>query len=196
MGRPCQNQYSLCMQAVILGDVYCISFEVDHIIPLISDAVCGLLCWDNLQLLEVTLNASKNNNYQQDWYQRRIIIARRKKPDSESVTEADVRHTLEIIADNATRSEKVSWDRKMDNMVKLLAKLKPIEEQIMDLMAAKAPIIDEVQALRHEMVRECVHPFTHLTVTTEVVDGKSNETVACKFCDRKFGIRSILNAED
>lgn len=123
-------------------------------------------------------------------------MARRKKPDEESITEAEIRHTLEIIADNATRSEKVSWDRKMDNMVKLLAKLKPIEEQIMDLMASKAPIIDEVSELRRDMVRECVHPFTHLTVTSEIIDGKTNETVACKFCDRKFGIRSVLNTEE
>jgi hypothetical protein len=114
-------------------------------------------------------------------------MARRKKPDEESISEADERHILEIIADNATRSEKVSWDRKMDNMVKLLAKLKPIEERIVDLMASKAPIIDEVQALRREMVRECVHPYTHLTSTDEVI--------VCKFCERKFAIRGMLNKD-
>lgn len=42
-------------------------FEVDHIIPITSKTVCGLHCWDNLQLLDQSLNGSKHNTYQQDW---------------------------------------------------------------------------------------------------------------------------------
>lgn len=41
-------------------------FEVDHIVPLNSDIVCGLHCWDNLQLLEREINVSKNNRYWPD----------------------------------------------------------------------------------------------------------------------------------
>ena len=50
-------------------------------------------------------------------------MARRKKPENETTEQTRARRTLESIADNATRSEKVSWDRKMDNMVTLLSKL-------------------------------------------------------------------------
>jgi hypothetical protein len=117
-------------------------------------------------------------------------MARRKKPDGETLEQAEVRHILETIADTATRSEKVSWDRKMDNMVKLLAKLRPIEEQLLDLMVQKAPILDEVQALRKEMVKECVHPYTHLTFND------NDETIVCKFCERKFAIREMLSKEN
>lgn len=42
-------------------------YQVDHIIPIISDTVCGLHCWANLQLLDSELNRSKYNNYQKDW---------------------------------------------------------------------------------------------------------------------------------
>ncbi len=42
-------------------------FTVDHIIPIVSDTVCGLHCWSNLQLLESFDNFSKHNTYQQDW---------------------------------------------------------------------------------------------------------------------------------
>lgn len=108
-------------------------------------------------------------------------MARRKKPDGETPEQAEDRRTLEAVADNATRSEKVSWDRKMDNMVSMIAKLRPIEDQILDLMAQKMPIIDEISALRREMVRECVHPYTHLTK----VDG----AVLCKFCNKKFVVQ-------
>lgn len=111
---------------------------------------------------------------------RRTIIARRKKPENESPQDAEIRRDLELIADNATRSEKVSWDRKMDNMVSLIAKLRPIEEKILDLMAEKTPIIDDISALRREMVRDCVHPYTHLLHKGDVAE--------CKFCGKRFGI--------
>lgn len=35
--------------------------EVDHIVPITSDFVCGLHSWDNLQLLDKELNQSKKN---------------------------------------------------------------------------------------------------------------------------------------
>lgn len=36
-------------------------FDVDHIVPMQSDKVCGLHCWSNLQLLDPALNRSKGN---------------------------------------------------------------------------------------------------------------------------------------
>lgn len=40
--------------------------QVDHIVPLQSDIVCGLHCWANLQLLDKSLNAGKCNHYWPD----------------------------------------------------------------------------------------------------------------------------------
>lgn len=50
-----------------LNEKWSLNLQVDHIIPIISNTVCGLHCWANLQLLDSELNNSKNNNYQQDW---------------------------------------------------------------------------------------------------------------------------------
>jgi len=50
-----------------LNEQWGTNFQVDHIIPLVNDKVCGLHCWDNLQLLEATMNGAKNNNYHPDW---------------------------------------------------------------------------------------------------------------------------------
>ena len=108
-------------------------------------------------------------------------MARRKKPENETTDQTNIRRTLETIADNATRGEKVSWDRKMDNMVSLLAKLKPIEDEIIDLLAKKMPIVDDIAALRREMVKDCVHPYTHLQL-------QQDGTVHCKFCARVFQV--------
>jgi hypothetical protein len=44
-----------------------VPFEVDHIIPIDSDTVCGLHVLANLQLLDKSLNGSKHNKYQTDW---------------------------------------------------------------------------------------------------------------------------------
>jgi len=38
-------------------------FEVDHVVPLKSDLVCGLHCWHNLQLLNKADNIRKLNRY-------------------------------------------------------------------------------------------------------------------------------------
>ena len=114
-------------------------------------------------------------------------MARRKKPENESDNETQVRRAKDSIADNASRSEKVSWDRKMDHMVRLMAKLRPLEDKILALQAQKTPILDEIAILREDMVRECIHPFTNLTDK----DGK----IHCKFCGHAFVVANHGQAE-
>ena len=111
-------------------------------------------------------------------------MARRKKPEGETPDQARTRRAIETISNAATRSEKVSWDRKMDNMVRLMAKLRPIEDKILDLMAEKQPIFDSIAELRTDMIHDCVHPFTHLVLKTK----DDEEYIECKFCSRKFRI--------
>lgn len=110
-------------------------------------------------------------------------MARRKKPDNESKQETQIRRQLEIVSDHATRNEKVAWERKMDNMVSLMATLKPIEDQISDLLAQKAPIIDGITNLRAEMVKDCIHPYTQLI--------HKGNCIECKFCMTKLSVPSV-----
>lgn len=63
----CDKITTLYEKSKELSEKFNCHFHVDHIIPLISNTVCGLHCWDNLQLLDQSLNCSKNNNYQIDW---------------------------------------------------------------------------------------------------------------------------------
>lgn len=107
-------------------------------------------------------------------------MARQRKPENETVEETRVRQLLESIANNADRSEKTSWNRKLDNMVKLIAKMRPIEEKILELSEQKLPIFDDIQALRLIMAKECVHPFDHLTYF--------EDHVRCKFCERRISV--------
>jgi hypothetical protein len=68
-------------------------------------------------------------------------------------------------------------------MVTLIASIAPIEDKILDLQAKKAPIMDEVQALRAKMVKDCVHPYEQLVFKDDIV-------VECKFCNRSFRVVS------
>ena len=114
-------------------------------------------------------------------------MARRKKPVGETPEQAAERRQKEAIANAANRSEKTSWNRKMENMVKLLATLRPIEQKILDLQRQKFPIMDEVHELREIMVNECIHPYDQLVV--------KEDHVLCKFCNRRLKRPVIQNAE-
>ena len=109
-------------------------------------------------------------------------MARRKKPEGLTEEETLDHEMKETISNHANRSEKTSWNRKMDNMVKLMALLRPIEEKIILLQNEKIPLFDSIQELRLTMVNECVHPYSHLEV--------QDDHVLCKFCNRKINVNT------
>lgn len=115
-------------------------------------------------------------------------MARKKKPENENQDEALLRRRLEFISNLPTRSEKTSWNRKMDNMVKLISQLTPIEEKILQIMLQeKQPILDQINDLRTSMINECVHPFDQLVL--------KDDHVLCKFCNRRIGIPDVSSSD-
>jgi len=107
-------------------------------------------------------------------------MARMKKPENETFEQARIRQIFETISNHANRSEKMSWNRKMDNMVKLISKIRPLEEKILELTSQKQPIMDQIAQLRQDMLTECVHPFEYLVF--------KDDHVVCKFCDKRINI--------
>ena len=74
----------------------------------------------------------------------------------------------------------------MDNMVKLLAQLQPIEDQLLLLQSQKTPIFDNIQILRQQMVNECIHPYEYLIIKTGYVE--------CKFCNHKLAAPTFISS--
>ena len=105
-------------------------------------------------------------------------MARKKIPENETAEEKKVRLLKEKITGGFSRAEKVSWNRKMDNLLALYEKISPIEEEIIALIAQKQPIYDEMQEIRQTMVDECIHPYDYLDV--------KEDHLICKFCNRKL----------
>ena len=90
---------------------------------------------------------------------------------------------LERISNIASRSEKTSWQRKMNNMEDMLKQLRPLEDKVLQLNAEMQPIYDAMAILRSVMVLECIHPKNHLVIKDECVE--------CKFCGKRLKIPGI-----
>jgi hypothetical protein len=107
-------------------------------------------------------------------------MPKKRKQPNETIEEQKIRMDLEAISNYATRSEKMSFHRMMDNLVKAIAELKPIQDKILELETKKIPLVDEIATLRNKMVRDCVHPYEHLV--------HKGDHIECKFCNKKFAL--------
>lgn len=95
------------------------------------------------------------------------------------ISEEDVEKDLISIATNRKNSDIQSWKRKMVKLEKMIEEIRPIEDKILKIMIEeKQPIEDQIEAIRTEMVEECVHPRMFLI--------HKGSYVECKFCSRKI----------
>lgn len=117
-------------------------------------------------------------------------MARKKIPVGETPEELTIRKARESLIAVPSRPDKATWDRRMNEMVRLLSEINPIEDQIVELIAKKQPHMDAVAVLRKEMVDTCVHPETHLVAKTDTVT--SQQFLECKFCMRKFTFPNLV----
>lgn len=107
-------------------------------------------------------------------------MAKRKRPEDVTPEELAIHRAKDFISNHATRAEKTAWQRQHENLAKLVRKLAPIEDKMLDLINQKSKIIDEVMVLRKDLVEQCIHPFEDLV--------HHEGCIICKFCEKKMAI--------
>ena len=80
----------------------------------------------------------------------------------------------------ADKNQRLSFRRKRERMDTLLERIRPIEEQILELTKEKMPIMDEIEKTRQGMVKECVHPREDLV--------HKGTHIQCKFCSKEIRV--------
>jgi hypothetical protein len=96
------------------------------------------------------------------------------------LTEAEIREDLKLIANFQDKNTILSWRRRLKKMNELIEQLEPIQAQILKLIEAKQPISDEIETLRQDMVKTCIHPENLLQ--------HKGSFVECKFCNARIVI--------
>lgn len=97
------------------------------------------------------------------------------------ITEEKIANDLSRIATYRDKNERLSWKRKKDKIEALVEDLKPIEQEIIELIVnKKTPLLKEIEDLRTIMIKECIHPKDMLI--------HYGTHVECKFCQAKIAV--------
>lgn len=101
---------------------------------------------------------------------------------TDELSEKQIKEDLRKVYNFRDKSEKLSWRRKRDKMEKLIAELKPYEEQILEIVKKKQPIQDKINKTRKAMKDECIHPIDMLV--------HEGDYILCKFCNKKIKLNN------
>ncbi len=78
------------------------------------------------------------------------------------------------------KADVLAWKRREKKLKDIIDnKLKPLEDQILEIQLQKQPFFDEIHEIRKEMTETCIHPDDQLV---QLDDG----VILCKFCNKKL----------
>jgi hypothetical protein len=92
---------------------------------------------------------------------------------------------IAAVSSHHGKNEKLAWKRKIKKMEGIIAEIGKFEEQILEIVKQKQPLMDDIALLRAEMVRECIHPRDHLV--------HMGTMLTCKFCNNNISIPRIFS---
>jgi len=96
--------------------------------------------------------------------------------------EDQAKKELDSITKFSDKNQRLAWRRKRNRMDDLLKKMEPLNEEALKVILAKQPIMDEIEHVRQQMIKECVHPRDYLV--------HKGTHVLCKFCRSKIKVKS------
>lgn len=98
---------------------------------------------------------------------------------SKRLSESQIEEDLNKISSYKRKNERLAFIRKRKKLEGLVDKLKPIEDKVLEIYTnERNPVMEEIQALRSVMIKDCVHPKDMLV--------HKGVYVECKFCQSKL----------
>lgn len=87
---------------------------------------------------------------------------------------------LKNVSSIPDKNEKLSWTRRQKRIEQMVEDLTPIVDEILALTAKRNEVLDKIQEIRKQMVKECIHPKNSLV--------HNGNNITCKFCNAKLSI--------
>ena len=87
---------------------------------------------------------------------------------------------IKNVANIKDKNEKLSWTRRQKKVEEMVEEMRPIEDQILALTAQRQEVLEKIQVIRKQMVKECIHPKNSLV--------HKGNYIECKFCNAKLSI--------
>jgi len=100
------------------------------------------------------------------------------------ISKKQLQRDFDVIKKHIDKNEKLAWIRKRSRIEELVEKLQPIEDKILELMAQKTPVLDEISEARTVMLKDCIHLEEYLL--------HHGSFIECKFCGTKLAINRAL----
>lgn len=92
---------------------------------------------------------------------------------------------LKIVANIKDKNEKLAWTRRQKKIEEMVEEMRPLDDELMAIIARRQEYLDKIQALRRQMVKECIHPRNSLV--------HKDTFIECKFCNAKLSIPRVRN---
>jgi len=100
------------------------------------------------------------------------------------ISKEQLKQDFEVVGKCSNKNERLAWGRKRKKMETIIERLRPIEDEILQLVKKKEPIMEELHELREMMVKECVHLEEFLV--------HHGGYIHCKFCNIKLAVKKYL----
>ena len=84
------------------------------------------------------------------------------------------------VSKHADKNQRLAWRRKKKRIEDLIERLQPLQEKKLELILEMQPTLDEIEDVRQEMVKECIHPADYLV--------HKGTHIECKFCRSKIRV--------
>lgn len=90
---------------------------------------------------------------------------------------------LNEVSKHADKNQRLAWRRKKARIDELISRIQPLQDEKLRIIMEMQPIMDDIEAVRRDMVKECIHPLDHLV--------HKGTHIECKFCNMKLKINSV-----